>query len=66
LAVILRGAFQRGPCVVLVFADDVGEARLVAMDVALGGLLEERVKAQQREVARTFRQLLTSSWAWAN
>ncbi|CAM2145944.1 protein of unknown function [Pararobbsia alpina] len=41
----------------LVAADDVGHARLVAVGIALGGLLEQRVKTQQREIARALAEL---------
>src|SRR5689334_11024455 len=53
-----RGALERGPGVVLLAPDGVGETRPRPAHVALGRLLVQAVEAQLRLVARVGRQLL--------
>src|SRR5690606_36485323 len=58
LRFVLAGALELGPGLVLGGADEVEEARLVALDVAVGALLVQRVQAQQGVVVGPLGQSL--------
>src|SRR5690606_40549217 len=55
---LFRSALELGPGLVLGGADEVEEARLVALDVAVGALLVQRVQAQERVVVGPLGQSL--------
>jgi hypothetical protein len=56
--VFLGHLFQLGPGIVLGAADHVGEARALALDIAVRALLVQRVELQQHIVRGPLRQFL--------
>src|SRR5688572_11015835 len=58
LGVVLAGALELGPSLVLGGADEIEETGLGTTDVAFRALLVESVQAQQGLVVRTLRQQL--------